>query len=410
MSAYYKDTISKLEKLSKFGIHLGLERIEALLEKLGNPQQKFKSIHVAGTNGKGTVCAVISSILKEAGYKVGMYTSPHLMDYRERFKINGIDISEKKFAGFFDRIKSFSKGEETEFEILTALAFEYFAHEKVDFAVVEVGLGGRLDATNTLYPLVTVITNVDYDHTDRLGKTLSKIAFEKAGIIKENVPLVIAERKQEPLGIIKQIAQNKNVLIFGHKKTGNLSFNGFKLPSNQLLGEHFTVNFLLALRVIDILRSKEFNIGKQAVKNGLKKVSWPGRGQIISNNPLILLDGAHNPAGIRALCKSIKKYFPSKKTIFILGMLKRKNLVEILKELKSTASLIIAVQLNTSEKAFSPQEICLQANKLNIPCEAQPNVLTALDYAKIRKEKNKLICVTGSLYLVGEIIKNFVMK
>lgn len=301
-----------LDSLEKFGINLGLNRIEHLLKKMGDPQLKFRSLHVAGTNGKGSTCAVMSSILKEAGYRVGLYTSPHLFDYTERIKVNGRDISHRSFLDGIKKVKRAAermKEPPTVFEVLTAVAFWCFAQQKVDYAVVEVGMGGRLDATNVITPLVSVITNIDYEHTEVLGKSLAKIAREKAGIIKTGVPVVTAESKSEPLQVMKRIAQREGSLLIAINR---------KQPamSSNLIGTHQRVNAACA---VTALRVAGIKVSRKNIQDGLRKVLWPGRFQIIAEKPLIIVDGAHNPAGIKTLEVTICERFPGAKFTIIFG-------------------------------------------------------------------------------------------
>jgi dihydrofolate synthase/folylpolyglutamate synthase len=322
-----------LRSLEKFGIHPGLERIRFLLERLGNPQLRFKSFHIAGTNGKGSTCAVLASILQAAGYKVGLYTSPHLFDYRERIKINGLAISRKRFREGLLLTRKISRAmieQPTAFEVLTAVAFWYFARKKIDYAVVEVGMGGRLDATNVITPLVSIITNIDYEHRQVLGKTLRQIAGEKAGIIKAFVPVVTAEDKTEPLEVIKKICRIKNsfLLITGPHST----------VKSKLAGEHQQKNAACALAA---LRCAAIKISRRQAVTGLRKVNWPGRFQIIVRKPLTIVDGAHNPAGMVALRKVLQAQFPEKKFTFIIGVQKDKAALKMLREIKPLARKII---------------------------------------------------------------------
>ena len=326
-----------LQFLEKFGINLGLDRIKLLLEHLDNPHLKFKSIHVAGTNGKGSTCAMIASILKEAGYKVGLYTSPHLFQYNERIKINGKDISDKEFAEGLARIKRISRkepgsfGRPTVFEALTALAFWYFAKKKVDYAVVEVGLGGRLDATNVITPLASVITNIDLEHTAILGRTPAKIAAEKAAIIKPDVPVITAEDKSEALKVIKYQAEKKGSLLIQVKSEGE----GLK---SGLLGEHQKTNAACAVAAVKLAG---ISVGQRAVLDGLKRVRWPGRFQVIKKKPLTIIDGAHNPAGARVLTGALGSRFPGKKFTFIVGTQKDKDARAMIREFERSADKII---------------------------------------------------------------------
>ncbi len=374
-----------LESLEKFGINLGLERITALLQKLDNPQQKFKSVHIAGTNGKGSTAATLASILKEAGYKVGLYTSPHLFEYNERIKINGRNIPDKRFEEGLGIIKDIvenpilkygelfptihcgvadekQKITPTVFEALTAVAFWYFAKKKVDYAVVEVGMGGRLDATNVLTPLVSVITNIELEHTKILGNSLTKIAKEKAAIIKPGIPVVTAENKSAPLSVIKQACKKKN--------------------SSLLLVEpkSFTpeINKACALSAILLANIK---VSKKAIKLGLKKVDWPGRFQVVKKRPLIMVDGAHNPAGIKALKVMIKERFGT----VVFGCQKDKDYLKMLRLLRPiTKQLIVTQSTHKQARRFKDS--------------------TPLKRALEQAKKQPPILITGSLFLVADAL------
>ena len=372
---------SYLESLEKFGINLGLDRIQLLLEKLGNPHLKFKSIHVAGTNGKGSTCAMIASILQEAGYKVGLYTSPHLFDYRERIKINGKNIPKREFARIMERIRKRIRSRNREetptvFEVLTAAAFTYFAEQKVDYAVVEVGMGGRLDATNVVTPIVSIITNIDLEHTAILGRTLAKVAAEKAAIIKHGVPVITAETKPEALRVIKHNAdKNRSLLI----QVGSVQ-EGLK---TNLIGEHQKLNAACAVVAV---RLANIAANKQAILRGLKKVSWPGRFQVLSRKPLTIVDGAHNPAGIKVLVKTLKQQFPGKKLTFLFGTQEDKDSASMLSLLRPLAKKIVITHSSHHNAA----------NKDSIE-------LT--DALKLSVGEDRVI--TGSLFLVADAFKNW---
>lgn len=414
--------IKYLQSLEKFGIHLGLERITYLLNKLGDPHLKFKSIHIAGTNGKGSTAAMIASILKEAGYKVGLYTSPHLLDYRERIKINGKDISEEDFNKGLELVKniacwtksptyagdeesvpsncvggtlSAAKHQPTVFEALTAVAFWYFAKKKVDCAVVEVGMGGRLDATNVVTPLVSVITNIDYEHTEILGKTLSKIAYEKAGIIKPGVPVVTAENKTEPLKVIEKICRKKNASLFEVRSWVKGKEASLEVRSG-LLGRHQRVNTLCTLLAILLA---DIKVTKSSIREGLRKVSWLGRFQIISKKPLIILDGAHNPAGAKVLRVTIEELYPQQKFTLIFGAQEDKDYLKMLKILAPVCSRIILTQSSHKEAAL-PEDLAVCLDKQGISYISSRNTREALE--QINGDEKVLI--TGSLYLVADAL------
>jgi len=385
-----------LASLEKFGMNLGLERITYLLDKLGDPHRKLKSIHIAGTNGKGSTAAMTASILKEAGYKVGLYTSPHLFDYRERIKVNGKDISRKDFSAGLKLVQKRSNDLTTQppinptvFEALTAVAFWYFAKKKVDFAVVEVGLGGRLDATNVIVPLVSIITNIDHEHTEILGKSLSRIAAEKAAIIKPGVPVVTAENKAEPLKVIVNACEKKGSLLLG------LSQEQSELNSG-LLGRHQRCNAACAVSAV---RLAGIPVSRKAIRGGLKKTVWPGRFQVISKKPLIMVDGAHNPSGAGALRVTIKDMFSSKCSL-IFGCQKTKDHIKILEELRPIVADAIITR-SSHPQAAAPEIISRYLPSIKIPVRTAGSVKEALS----EWSRKKPLLITGSLFLAADAMK-----
>lgn len=375
----------------KGGFNLSLDAVKVLLSKLGNPQDDLKVIHVTGTNGKGSVCAMIATVLKEAGYKVGLYTSPHLKDFRERFLIDGRKISKEEFTKYFEIVKPFVT-DQTFFEVVTAIAFLYFNSKKVDFLVCEVGLGGRLDATNLVNPLISVITNVSLEHKAYLGSTIEKIAYEKAGIIKEKKPTVTGATGRA-LEVIKKIAKERNSELFAVKKPI------LKYPL-KLQGDFQKINASIALESIKIL-NKNYNlkIKKNKIKKGLLNTKWPGRLEFISHN--ILVDCAHNPDAVRNLKKEllkIKKRF--NKMYLVIGILKDKDYKDILDELVPIADKVILTKPNIP-RALEPKVLAKYVKKEYVIIK---DAKKALKYAKKMAKKDDLIVVTGSIYLVGEIV------
>jgi len=383
-----------LGSLEKFGINLGLERVQKILEALGNPQLDFSSIHIAGTNGKGSTAAMTASILKEAGYTVGLYTSPHLLSYTERIKVDNRDISPKEFNQGISLVKKIilklqkknKAFKPTVFEVLTAVAFWYFAKKEVQVAIVEVGMGGRLDATNVLYPLVSVITNVDYEHTEILGKTLTAIAQEKAAIIKPGIPVVTAEAKSDPLKVIKAQAE-KNLSVLQQVKA-------YPIYLTNLLGEHQKINAACAVAAIKLAG---IEVGQKQIECGLRDTQWPGRLQIISRKPLIIVDGAHNPAGAKGLKEALRQLFPGKFTV-IFGCQATKDFCLIIKTLASIAKKFIITR-SSNAQAQKQSLVLASINKFKLCYEAK-NLLEAL---KLWDRKTPLL-ITGSLFLVADAI------
>ena len=393
----YNKILEYLYSLESPKIKLGLKNIQNLLDKIGNPEKELKCIHVAGTNGKGSVCAMLFYILKEAGYKVGLYTSPHLKRFNERIRINERFITDKEIVDYFLKVKPYITNQSF-FEITTAMAFLYFKENDVDFIVLEVGLGGRLDATNVVTPLVSVIINIGLEHTDLLGNTIEKIAFEKAGIIKNNVPVVIGVRGKA-FEVIKKIAKERNAPIYLVKKYVNVKFD-------YLNGSFQQENKDIALTTIDILKKYYLiKINQNEILNGLKKTQWPARFQFVSKN--VLVDCAHNPSGFEVLKKElkiIKQQNRIKNLVFVVGIQYDKDIPTMLKIINPLISTIIFTKSN-NEKATEPKELLDIFNKINknkkILTKIINNSKKSLSYAKKISGKNDLVVVTGSIYLIG---------
>ena len=380
-------------------IKLGLERVQKVLEKLGNPQDKFPAIHVAGTNGKGSVCAMLDSILTEAGYKVGLYTSPHLFKFNERVKVRGDDISDERLEEGIRRVKGVVGGIElTTFEILTCVAFDYFVEQGIDIAVVEVGLGGRLDATNLVSPVASVITNVEMDHTDYLGNTLKEIAYEKTGIIKEGVPCVTAENKTEILELIKGVCVEKKSTFYMILKSR------VKIPTLHLRGPHQRVNATLVSEVIWLLNNRGYNVSGDHIKRGIEKTRWPGRMDIISHEPLVVLDGAHNPAGAKALVKALREMNINEPLTLVFGAQEHKDWLEMLKVLVPAIGKLIITR-SSHPQAADPQSIKDGILHFKVPKVVTDNPSHAMSEAL--KDKKSAILVAGSLFLVADVLKEY---
>ncbi len=411
-----------LEGLEKFGSRFGLDREEKLLSGLGNPHRGLKCILVAGTNGKGSVCAFLGSILKEAGFKTGMYISPPLKRFNERISINGRTISDEDATRLIIKIKRIIKEkniEITHFEFITAMAFEYFREKNVDFAVLEVGMGGRLDATNVANALVSVITRVELEHTEFLGKTIHEIAFEKAGIVKENGVLVTAESKKDALDVIEKKCDEKNSKLiqigrdvkFKKIESGIREqifdvdgfFRHYKNLKIKMLGDFQLTNATTALAVIEALNFYNFNVDEKAIRKGLLKTEWPGRMQIVGKKPFIVLDCAHNLDGIRALKSSLVKLFNHEKLILVIGISKDKDYGKMIREIGPVCDTVIATK-SKSARALEPVKITEDARRYCSDIIIKRNVQSALEYAKSIAGKNDLICVTGSIFVVSEVL------
>jgi dihydrofolate synthase/folylpolyglutamate synthase len=387
--------------------NFSLNRMRNFLSKLGNPHKRLKYIHIAGSKGKGSVAAMTSSILNVAGYKTGLYTSPHLVDFRERIQINNKIISKKEIIKFTNIIKKvLDKNDDLEkptfFEVYTVLAFLYFEANMVDYAVMEVGMGGRLDATNVITPSAIAITTICYDHTDKLGDSLEQIAGEKAGIIKRNSMIISAPQKKEVLKVLREVAKEKSADFFMVTKKDELRANSFALP---LLGSFQKVNAAIALKLIKFLEDEGVFINEKDIKNGFENTVWPGRMQIAYENPHVLLDGAHNPYALKTLIKEIKFYWPYKNIIFVFGVSSNKDVKAMLDIIKKEAYKIVltkskvirSMDENLLKKLIgsSDREVCLSRN-----------ISSAIKKARDLAGNNDIICVTGSLYVVGEALEN----
>jgi dihydrofolate synthase/folylpolyglutamate synthase len=406
-----------------------LERISRLLAKLGNPHRRLKVVHVAGSKGKGSTAALIASILTHAGYKIGLFTQPHLITPRERCRINSRLISEEEFAGYVGRLKpsieavaeSESIGQVSFFEIYTALAFTYFADNAVDFAVVEVGLGGRLDATNVVDPLVSVITPISLEHTAILGDTHEAIAKEKAEIIKPSRPVILAPQLSEAQAVFETVAADRDAPMDEvgcdiHLKRKDWSLNGqaFDLTTQSafypdlflpLLGEHQAINAATAIACIERIRQEGYKVPRTSIYGGLKAVRWAGRMQVVGQSPVILLDGAHSPTSAEALCKAIREVFRYRRLILVVGLMRDKDLQAIGQVLCPFADEIIATQAFDNPRVTPAEEIAQAWSETGTILHVCPSVREAIPLAQSIATTSDLICVAGSIYIVGEAMK-----
>ena len=409
--------IEWLQQFKPYGIKLGLDRIKYIVDKLGNPERRYRNIHVAGTNGKGTVCRLLSNILLEDGYHVGLYTSPHLYDIRERFIVDNKIIEEEKLLEVISIVKPVvdkliqKKIYPTYFEVTTAIAFQYFSMEDVDIAVIEVGMGGRFDATNIITPMVSIITNISLDHQQFLGETIEEIAFEKAGVIKNDIPVITAADKKA-LKIIEKTVIEKNSPLRYIKKdyirriSKNIDRQIFHIElerdytiETSLLGRQQGENIAIVLAAIEELRKQGLKISDESIKNGIKKTNTPGRMELISRKPLILLDGAHNIAGIKVLKENLLD-FNYDKLILVFGVLKDKNYSDMIDIISENADIIILTQPDTSRA--SPVNSIIKLIDETKKVYVTTKVRDAVDQALKVVGKKDMICITGSLYTVGE--------
>ena len=415
----YTEAVKYLYNLQKFGIKFGLSKTSNLLKALGNPHRGQHYIHIAGTNGKGSVAAFLASVLKQSGLKVGLYTSPHLVRFTERFRINDEEIAPEKAAALISDLKAGVVQEEppTFFEATTAMALAYFAQEKTDIAIMEVGMGGRLDATNVIQPLVSVITNISMEHQAYLGNRLLDIAGEKAGIIKEGVGVITGVKQPRVLSLIRSICEKKKAPIrrlgrdFRYRTVNSkLHYYGVLHKYNRLrLGLHGRFqarNAALALAVIERLQEIGYQISLQQIRTGLASAVWPGRMHVVRKNPTVILDGSHNPAAIKALADTIASDFKYRSLILVIGIMEDKEIGEMLRKILPLADRIFYTR-PVYARAASPEILEEKAAPLKRRGQVIPNLSDALDMALETADPADLIVVCGSLFTVGEALTYF---
>ncbi|EGW38408.1 folylpolyglutamate synthase/dihydrofolate synthase family protein [Desulfosporosinus sp. OT] len=428
----YQESLQYLVNMTTFGINFGLGRIEELLKRLGNPEKALRVIHVGGTNGKGSTTVMIARILKRSGHRVGVFTSPHMHDWRERMVINGLMVSKERVIQLIKRVVPLledmvAKGFEhpTEFEVSTALAFLYFAEEKVDFAVIEVGLGGAIDSTNVVSPLISVITNVGMDHMDYLGSDVVSIAKVKAGIIKPNSVVVTASENPEVIQVLREQAKAVGVPLWlvGEDVRWESKWSGeleqeFDLAGLHgvysklrlsLIGLHQLRNAATAVTVCEVLKNDYgVNITREAIYTGLSEVVWPGRLELLSLKPKVLLDGAHNVDGAQALAQAIHLYTRDR-LILCLGMLADKEREKVVTMLVPLADEIIITRPD-SPRAGDWKALGSLAEEHGRPVTCIENPKEAVIFALSRLEGNDMLCVTGSIYMLADARQALIEK
>ena len=423
----YKEALNRIHSLQKFGSRPGLDRIKKLLKDMGNPQDETRFIHVAGTNGKGSVCALVSSVLKSAGYKTGLFISPFITDFCERIQINSSPIPQDKLSELTEYVFSFvdklSKEDViiTEFEFVTALCFEYFKREKCDLAVLETGLGGLLDSTNVIKTnLCSVITSVSFDHTYILGETLEEIALQKCGIIKPECPVISSEQDEAAARVIKNSAiRNHCPLLFSTDikiavTAQNLAGTTIELEDTpltlSLCGEHQIQNASTALATLAVLaKDAKLKISREAMQEGFKNAQNPARFEVLSKSPLIVLDGAHNADGMKAFADAVKKYTPNRKRVLLTGMLADKDSLTSCHYIEGLFSSSFTVPVSNPRSRTSEDMAAILRNYVDdvTPCETPFEGFNKA-YEKAMKEKADLF-ICGSLYLAGEL-RPYILK
>ncbi|HEX6922410.1 MAG TPA: folylpolyglutamate synthase/dihydrofolate synthase family protein [Bacillales bacterium] len=425
----YEETIEWIHSLLPHGIKPGTRRVTWMLEKLGHPERRLRSVHIAGTNGKGSTVSFLRHMMQEGGYSVGTFTSPYIVRFNERISVNGEGITDKDLIEAANRVKPLvdelaasELGQPTEFETITVMAMLYFAEVAVpDYVLFEVGLGGRLDSTNVIFPLVTVITNIGYDHMEILGDTIEEIAAEKAGIIKSGTPVITAVDKPEALHVIRDksaerkaklyvlgenfFASHDSSVLTGEHFSYRSLFAEMKDLSLGMKGRHQVENAAAALMAVDYLKQYfALILEEDEIRAGLRKARWPGRFEEVSSQPHVILDGAHNPEGVRSLVKTLRQYYPEKEIRVVFAALENKNIEEMIHPLEELTKHIILTSFSFDRSA-SAEEL---AKRSGLPEEIlEPDWRQALESATKDGNENTVIVVTGSLYFVSEVRKLF---
>ncbi len=421
----YDEAIEYIHGTLKFGSKLGLHNIGTLLKLIGNPHKKLKFVHIAGTNGKGSTTAFISSILMEAGYRTGIYTSPYIQRFTERIRIGNDEISREELADITSFVKTgvsemldMGENHPTEFELVTAIALEYYCRKGCDIVVLEVGLGGRLDSTNIIdTPELAVITTISYDHMDRLGNTLQEIAFEKAGIIKPGGDVVLYRQGREVEQVFEKACDERgadlyktdfsNLVLHEFSTEGQVfSCSGYDRLKIGLLGRHQVNNAVVAVKAAELLSGKGYKITEDALRRGLWNTKWPGRLEVLNRNPIVIIDGAHNTEGASVLRKALDEYFPGRPVTFIMGVLSDKDYMTMMKIVLPGCKRLIAVTTD-SAKALPAVTLAKMAGNycknVQISDTIEGAVRTCLDTAS----SEEIICAFGSLYYIGAVRRVF---
>jgi dihydrofolate synthase/folylpolyglutamate synthase len=433
--SFVDNSVTRRQRYSPDGTEL--QRMRSLLERLGNPHRSYPSVHIAGTKGKGSVSAMVASILQEAGYNVGLYTSPHLQRFTERVQINRIEITQDQVVDLVDELKSHVSNIAglTTYDLITALGFMYFSRQQVDCAVVEVGLGGRLDPTNVLNPSVSVITSISYDHMHLLGNSLSDIAREKAGIIKGGIPIVLAPQQSEAELVVTHIAQERGAPLIkvgqdwlfspGRRQLDGQSFYVWSSDEQDrmdayvesagseawapakytmpLLGYHQVVNAAVSYATVQTLRGPDLQVGESAIRTGFEHVQWSGRFEVLNTNPTVVVDSAHNRDSALKLRIAMDDYFPGRPVTMIFGASRDKDLEGMLAELLPRVSTLIITQAD-HPRAAEPAVLTDLAHSHGVRVEVVSPVARALEVGLRTLRVEGVLLVTGSLFVVGEAL------
>ena len=417
----YEEAREYLDQVSKGGSVLGLDNMRELLKRLGNPQDSLKFVHISGTNGKGSVLAYLSTVFKEAGYRTGRYISPTLFSYREKIQVNEKFIGREDLSRLTEKVKAAAEemqncaaGDPTIFEIETALAFLYFVEQKCDIVILETGLGGALDATNVITtPVMEVIASISMDHMEFLGDTLGKIAYQKAGIIKPDTSVVSAMQQPEAMEVICNVCRERDCtfqavdpeqikdISYGYEGQ-SFSYKNWENIKISLMGSYQIKNAVLALEAINALRKLGYDLKDRAVYQGMKKAIWKGRFTLISKDPVILMDGAHNPAAAEVLVRSLKLYYAGKKFYYIFGMFRDKDYAQVIRLTAPMAEHIITVQTPGNPRALPAAELKEAVAEVNPSVEAAESLHMAVNQVMERIDSDSVVVIFGSLSFLGE--------
>lgn len=414
----YQQAVDYIESPALPRGRYGMERLKQALELLGNPQHKVRFVHVAGTNGKGSCAAMLASVLKEAGYLTGLYISPHLRRYNERMQVDGVDISDDDLIRAAQRVKEVCEqlgGTPIVFEVLTLMALWYFAERRCDFVVLEVGIGGKLDATNCIpAPAAALIAQLGFDHTETLGSTIEEIAAQKGGIAKPGSQLVMAEQEPAALRVVEQlcreqgcgftVADPERLQVLSTSPEGqrlrDRTYGEFLLP---LAGSHQVKNAANVLTVVEVLKGEGFAIPDRAVRQGIERTVWPARFERLSRSPDFILDGGHNPQCVQAAVQALQDYYPGKKVVFLTGMMKDKDSAAMLAKMAEVAKAFVCLHAD-SERAFGAQELAREIeNTLSLAAYPAASAQEGCALAQRLAGEQGVVCALGSLYLAGEI-------
>ncbi len=413
----YADALDYIHHVTWRGSRLGLERTRELLDRMGNPQQRLKFVHVAGTNGKGSTCAMLANTLKLAGYQTGLYISPFITRFNERMQINGVSIGDEELAQITEFVRPHAEAmadHPTEFELITAIAVEYFAQNHADIVVFEVGMGGALDSTNVIdTPELAIITNIGLDHTRELGPTITDIARAKAGIIKPGGDVLIYDQNPEADAVFQAVCREQGAKLYVTDHTritdvsatlDDLSFrcSPYGKLHCSLIGSYQTKNAAVAITALEILRNKGWQISDQNLKDGLASVRWPARFEVLGHNPIFVADGGHNPQGVSAVVESLRLHFPDRKITFLIGVMADKDVSHMIEQIGLVASEFVTVTPN-NPRAMSATELANLLRQLGYTATACDSVESGVQLAIARAGKSGIVCALGSLYMLGDV-------